>query len=183
MEHKRLADWVNQYTDELYKWAYYKTSSVETARDMVQDTFLAAAEKMESFKGESSPKTWLFSILNHKIIDMYRNRVKQPVSMEGPLFSKFFDNKGNWRKEKEPKDWDDGETQLLDDSEFQQVLQKCLESLPEKWNMCVKMKYLSGKEGEAICQELGINPTNFWQIVHRAKLKLRDCVEQNWFKS
>lgn len=174
---------VETYTEEMVSWAMYKVSDAELARDLVQDTFLAAAEKMDAFKGESSPKTWLFSILNHKIIDVYRNKVKQPVSFDGQVFSTFFDEKGGWKKEKEPKDWHQEEEQLLDDSEFQQVLQKCLESLPEKWSTCVKMKYLSEKKGEIICQELGLNPTNFWQIIHRAKIKLRDCVDQNWFRS
>jgi RNA polymerase sigma-70 factor (ECF subfamily) len=39
-----------------------------------------------------------------------------------------------------------------------------------------------GKKGEEICQELGITPTNFWQIMHRAKLQLRECIENNWTK-
>jgi RNA polymerase sigma-70 factor (ECF subfamily) len=38
------------------------------------------------------------------------------------------------------------------------------------------------KKGELICQELGITDTNFWQILHRAKLQLRKCIELNWFK-
>ena len=68
-------------------------------------------------------------------------------------------------------------------SDFQKVLQKCLDALPEQWNMCVKLKYLTEKSGEEICQELNIAPTNYWQIVHRAKLQLRNCVENNWFKN
>jgi RNA polymerase sigma-70 factor (ECF subfamily) len=52
---------------------------------------------------------------------------------------------------------------------------------PKKWNLCVKLKYLSGKRGEEICQELEISTSNYWQIIHRAKLQLRDCVGSNWF--
>ena len=178
-----LTDLVEKYTGDMYSWALYKVSDSELAKDLVQDTFLAAAEKIESFQGESSSKTWLFSILNHKIIDVYRNKVKQSERLENQMFSTFFDSDGNWQEEKSPKDWHDEDQHLLDDSEFQQVLQKCLDALPEKWNVCVKMKYLSEKNGEVICQELGITTTNFWQIVHRAKLQLRDCVEQNWFNS
>jgi len=36
-------------------------------------------------------------------------------------------------------------------------------------------------ESEEICQELEITPTNYWQIMHRAKLQLRECIENNWF--
>ena len=74
-----LSQWVESYTENLHSWAFHKVSDGELAKDLVQDTFLAAAEKIESFKGDSSPKTWLFSILNHKIIDHYRKKVNQPV--------------------------------------------------------------------------------------------------------
>jgi len=60
---KKIESLVDQYTDDLLSWASYKVSDSELAKDLVQDTFLAAAEKISSFKGESSPKTWLFSIL------------------------------------------------------------------------------------------------------------------------
>lgn len=183
MENERLKNWVNEFTNELYKWAYYKTSSTETAEDLVQETFLVAAEKFNTFKGDSSPKTWLFSILNHKIIDYYRKNVTKPVAIESVSISNYFDEDGSWQQEKRPKDWNDEEGHLLDDDDFQQILQKCLDALPEKWNTCVKLKYLTEKSGEEICQELGIAPTNFWQIVHRAKLQLRNCIENNWFKN
>jgi RNA polymerase sigma-70 factor (ECF subfamily) len=51
--------------------AFFKTSSKEIAEDLVQDTFLAAFHKIDSFEGKSQPKTWLFS-LNNKVIDYYR---------------------------------------------------------------------------------------------------------------
>jgi len=179
----RLTDLVEKYTEDLFSWALHKVSDHELAKDLVQDTFLAAAEKMDGFKGESSPKTWLFSILNYKIIDVYRRKVKQPVIKEPDVFSNFFDPHGDWRPQERPENWDDDEQHLLDDGDFQEVLQECLEALPEKWGLAVKSKYLLNKKGDEICQELNITTTNFWQIVHRAKLQLRECVEVNWFKN
>ncbi|MFC2111027.1 sigma-70 family RNA polymerase sigma factor [Bacteroidota bacterium] len=172
---------VAKYTEELYNWAFYKTSSSEVAEDLVQETFLAAVEKIDSFKGDSSHKTWLFSILNYKIIDHYRKKVKQPVQMESDTLSSFFDEDGSWIKEKRPREWHDEDSQLLDKEDFRLILQKCLEALPEKWNTCVNLKYLSNKNGDEICQEIGITTTNFWQIIHRAKLNLRNCIDDNWF--
>ena len=178
-----LVQWVDNFTNDLYSWALHKVSDDELAKDLVQDTFLVASEKLASFKGNSSPKTWLFSILNHKIIDYYRKKVKQATSLDYNSESRFFDTDQSWLAEKQPKDWLNDDSNLLDDSEFQVVLKKCLEALPEKWNTCVKLKYLMNKDGEEICQELNITPSNFWQIVHRAKLQLRDCVETNWFQN
>nr|NQU93084.1 sigma-70 family RNA polymerase sigma factor [Bacteroidota bacterium] len=183
MKDNTLEKWVEQYTDGLYSWAVYKVSDTELAKDLVQDTFLAASEKIATFKGESSPKTWLFSILNYKVIDHYRAKAKQPVKLEDQSFSNFFNDDGEWRPDKKPQDWHGHENHLLDDADFQLILKKCLEALPEKWNACVKLKYLMDKNGDEICQELEITPTNFWQMMHRAKLSLRDCVEVNWFNN
>jgi RNA polymerase sigma-70 factor (ECF subfamily) len=181
MEEHNLTDWVDNYTGELFSWASYKVSSEEVARDLVQDTFLAAAEKIDSFKGESAPKTWLFSILNYKIIDHYRKKVKEPVRMEEDTLSSFFNDDQEWKKDKRPKDWNADEDHLLDNEDFQRILKQCLDALPDKWSTCMKLKYLTGKNGEEICQELEISTTNFWQILHRARLNLRDCIETNWF--
>lgn len=178
-----LTNWVNTYTGDLYGWAYHKLSNAELAKDLVQDTFLAASEKMDSFKAESSPKTWLFSILNHKIIDVYRKKVKEPVTLDNQVFSSFFDEEGSWKNERKPKEWVEDENHLLDDAGFTDVLEKCMDALPENWSATVKLKYLMSKKGEEICQELGIAPTNYWQIIHRAKLQLRECIEINWFQA
>ena len=71
---ENLTNWVEKYTENLYSWAFHKVSNTELARDLVQDTFLVAAEKYDTFKGNSSPKTWLFSILNHKIFKIGLSR-------------------------------------------------------------------------------------------------------------
>lgn len=178
-----LSNWVETYTNELYSWALYKVSETELAKDLVQDTFLAAAEKIKDFQGDSSPKTWLFAILNYKIIDVYRKKVNQPVATENLFFNNYFDENGSWKHDKQPVDWNIDEDNLLDDDEFQKILKKCLDALPEKWNTCVKLKYLTEKSGEEICQELDIAPTNYWQILHRAKVQLRECIENKWFKN
>jgi len=176
-----LTEWVENYTQDLFSWAFHKVSNAETASDLVQDTFLAAAEKSASFRNNSSPKTWLFSILNHKIIDHYRKKAHQTVNLDHHSLLNFFEANGDWLTNHKPHDWQEGnENHLLDDDEFQEILAKCLRALPENWSNCVKLKYLTDKKGEEICQEMDISPSNFWQIIHRAKLQLRDCIEKNW---
>jgi len=177
-----LTQWVEDYASDLYSWAHYKLSDEELAKDLVQDTFLAAAEKLTTFKGDSSPKTWLFSILKHKIIDQYRKKVNIPLEDEEAVLSTFFDKDGEWRADKKPMNWHEEENNLLDDDNFQSVLKNCIGNLPDKWNACVTSKYLMDKNSEEICQELEISHTNYWQMMHRAKLQLRECIEENWFK-
>ena len=48
------------------------TACVADAEDIVQDTYLKAAEKIEGFRGESSLKTWLFTIASNLAKDNLR---------------------------------------------------------------------------------------------------------------
>lgn len=178
-----LTVWVHEYLADMVSWALFKVSDSELAKDLVQDTFLAASEKIENFRGDSSPKTWLYSILNFKIIDHYRAKMKKPINLGGDSFSNFFTSNGEWIDSHKPHNWEEHETHLLDDADFNEILKKCLDALPENWRLAIKLKFLLSKKGEEICEELGVSPTNFWQIIHRAKLQLRECVDINWFNA
>lgn len=181
-----LEHWVNQFSDDLYCWAFYKTSSKETAEDLVQETFLSAFHKIDSFQGKSQPKTWLFSILNNKVIDYYRKSAKttkQTFSLTEnsgfELSEGLFNEYGCWKSDDVKAIWDQ-EEELLDNPEFNVVMQECMEDLPQKWKLAITSKYLSDKDTTEICQELEITPSNYWQMVHRSKLLLRKCLELKW---
>ncbi|MFH7000585.1 sigma-70 family RNA polymerase sigma factor [Flavobacterium bizetiae] len=181
-----LEKWVNQFSDELFSWALYKTSSKETAEDLVQETFLAAFRKLDTFQGKSQPKTWLFSILNNKVIDYYRlsaKTTKQTFSLTEnsgyELSDGLFNETENWKSNEINAIWDQ-EEELLDNPEFNNVMQDCMEDLPQKWKYAVTSKYLTDKNADEICQELEITVSNYWQIVHRAKLLLKKCLEMKW---
>jgi RNA polymerase sigma-70 factor (ECF subfamily) len=178
--------WVYEYSDALFSWAFYKTSSKEAAEDLVQDTFLSAYHKLDSFKWKSQPKTWLFSILNNKIMDYYRlsaKKTKQTISLSedrgDEISNSFFDGAENWKSTDINLLWNQ-EVELLDNPDFNKVLQICMDDLPENWKFAVTSKYLTDKNANEICQDLNITVSNYWQIVHRAKLVLKKCLETNW---
>lgn len=187
---KTLAGWVNEFGDELYSWACHKIADEAQAADLVQDSFLAAFQSFDKFQEKSTAKTWLFTILNNKITDHYRKAARtRMVGLESindsdsDLQDQLFDQYGQWKKHAKPQDWHHEESNLLDNPEFGTMLQSCMGKLPTQWYLCMQMKYISGKEGEIICQELSITPSNFWQILHRAKLHLRKCLETSWFNT
>lgn len=173
--------WVTQFSDELFSWAFHKTSSKETAEDLVQDTFLSAYHKIDSFEGKSGPKTWLFSILNNKIIDHYKKKSKQlfisadDYSQQLKTTDGFFDEHENWKNKS-----DLNEQHWLDNPEFNAILLGCIKNLPENWQFLIQSKYILDKKSSDICQELQITMSNYWQISHRAKLLLKNCMDLNW---
>ncbi|NUN69214.1 MAG: sigma-70 family RNA polymerase sigma factor [Bacteroidetes bacterium] len=178
----RITRWVKDHTGELLSWAYHRTSDLKTAEDLVQETFLAAVERLDSFRSDSHPKTWLFSILNNKIADHHRRGMRHrtvPLDDDGP--SAFFDEQGHWRPNAAPGAWSDDDGHLLDDENFRAAFLDCLKKLPGPWHDCLTMRFLKDITPGTICQELGISATNYWQIVHRAKLSMRRCLQKEWF--
>lgn len=158
----------------------------EVAEDLVQDTFLYAVKSIGNFKGESSVRTWLTSILKNKIIDHYR---KDSASRELSFSSfssdeddnsYFFEENGHWRAETAPRDWNGPLQGDLEKKEFRNFLQKCLAKLPELWRSVFSLKNMEDLDSGEICKELGISSSNYWVISHRSKLQLRDCLEKSW---
>lgn len=176
-----IKSWVESHSDELFSWAMYKTSSKEASEDLVQETFLAAYQNFKTFEGKSEPKTWLFSILKNKIADHFRRAFRNSENTT-ISFNQFFDDNENWILSERPQKWkDDDEEHLLDNHEFRKTLTGCLKNLPEKWNASIILKFIEEKKSKEICQDLDLTPTNYWQMLHRAKLQLRKCLELNWF--
>jgi len=183
-KHKTLSDWVHLYSDDLFQRAFHRTSDKEAAEDLVQETFISAFKAIENFRSDSKARTWLFSILNNKINDHHRAKFKKVVLNESEFVgSKAFDDNGSWMDAVSPSKWDELEGALLDQQEFRAVLESCLADLPEKWNLALLNKFMEEKTAEEICQELNISPSNYWQMLHRAKVQLRICIQNNWFNS
>ena len=70
---------------------------------------------------------------------------------------------------------------ILENEELGLALQECLDKLPKKQAQVFKMKTIQGMETEDICNELDINPSNLWVMIHRARTSLMGCMNENWF--
>src|SRR6476660_8501461 len=57
------------------------TASADDTEDLVQDSFIRAFEKMGSFRGESSVKTWIFSIATNLCKDFLRSKKLWPETV------------------------------------------------------------------------------------------------------
>lgn len=152
--------WFKQYYDELYTFAVKQTNCTSQAKDLVQETFIAAIQSLDSFKNLSAPKTWLYAILKRKIIDSYRAGNKYVL------------------QENVEDDIDTQEAHLLDNHDFLRCLKRALASLPRQWRRIVVAKHYHGKSPEQICEEFGISIQNYWQIMHRAKLQLKKQISK-----
>lgn len=177
--------WIARFGDYLYSIAFFKTNKVEIAQDLVQDTFLSALKAKDHFEGRSSEKTWLTSILNNKIIDYYRKESKSGSMTEylddtDEFFREvFFDGEnGRWQEPLLKNYISESADQYLLGKEFQTYLQKCISIIPPKLKSVFLAKYFEDDTAENICKEYDISSSNYWVIIYRAKVMLRDCLEK-----
>ena len=77
--------WVDRYADYLFNYTISRVGSEEAAKDILQDTFVAALQASGRFKGDAAERTWLVAILKHKIIDYYRKSNTLKAKSEVPL--------------------------------------------------------------------------------------------------
>jgi RNA polymerase sigma-70 factor, ECF subfamily len=174
----------NSHRGYLLRVAMLQLRDSDVAEDVVQDTLLAALQSADSFSGRSSLKTWLTGILKHKIVDAIRRKSREPVAAsfdeEAQIddLDALFDEAGHW--ENPPADWGDPE-EALSQQQFLDIMQFCLEKLPPNTARVFMMREVMELESEEICKELSITSTNLWVILYRARVALRQCLEQHWF--
>ena len=119
-----------------------------------------------------------FTIFNWKGEKICLLDAKQRIPLQG--CATYFDEKEHWTKSASPTKWGAGES-TIEQKEFYEVLRKCKNKLKDIQNTVFSLKYLEGMESEEICKELNISASNYWVLIHRAKLQLRACLEKNWF--
>lgn len=175
-------DWLAEHGDYLYRYALARLRDPHLAEDAVQETLLAALAG-SGFAGKASPRTWLTGILKHKIMDQFRRRQRevpldQPemLAAEDAGMDDFFEGR-HWREP--PQDWGDP-AGLLQQDQFLEVLQQCLQRLPPALARIFLLREVEESASEEICKELGITPTNAWVMLYRARMGLRKCLEMHW---
>ncbi|OGX87933.1 hypothetical protein BEN47_10280 [Hymenobacter lapidarius] len=186
--------WVYCFGDELYRFALSRVPNAGTAEELVQETFVSALGALHSFRGQASERTWLFTILKRKIIDHYRRQARSPFVSLAPIADQevpearfFHAHDGHWREEQYPTAWEMGGDEgrgdvLLEQQELHAILRSCQQRLPPQQLAVFVLRFVEELPAEDICQELRITASNYWVIVHRAKLQLRRCLEKNWFQ-
>lgn len=168
----------------LLRFARLQLRNDSVAEDVVSETLLAILEKPDNFEGRSSLRTYATGILKFKIIDCLRSRGRE-IAIE-PLDDQSIDDAidglfladGHWREP--PPAWQQPE-KALEQSQFFETLQGCVERLPAKLGQVFMMREWLEREVVDICAELGITDNYCGVMLYRARMQLRECLQQRWF--
>jgi len=174
--------WVDQYADYLFNYAVARVSDAEIAKDLVQETFFAGLNSAKNYKGDAAERTWLIAILKRKVIDHYRKINSKKGKAEVRInYNANADSEGDWLEEQVADPFSKDGDNTLENEELGLAIQECISKLPKKQSLVFNMKTIQGMSTEDICNELGINPSNLWVMIHRARTALMGCLNQNWY--
>lgn len=178
-------NWVQAHGDILFRFAMARVRNALTAEELVQETFLAALKGLAGFQKDSSLRTWLVAILRRKIVDFVRKKKRiesQETSVEnidevGRLGN--FTADGEWKHQ--IKSWASNGKDVLERQEFWEMLKLCLAHLPPRLREAFLLREMKELETGEVCDHLGITANSLAVRTHRARLALRDCLENHLF--
>ncbi len=90
----------------------------------------------------------------------------------------LFNEKGHWIGS--PSDWNKPD-HALEQDEFWVVFELCQQNLPKQHARAFMLREIVGLETDDICQDMDISQSACRVYLHRARLRLRECLEQRWF--
>ena len=180
-----IDSWVDDHAAYLFRYALPRVRDHHAAEELVQETFLAAMKTLESCHSRASPRTWLVGILRHKILDLFRkhDRKRETESLDAsdPAIDSWFDGKGRWIKAPEHIEVDPAA--LQERADFWLVFEDCLGRLSDLQAEAFSLRAMDDVKPEEVCKVLSISSTNLWVLLHRARARLRACLETTWFNS
>ena len=156
-----FGDLVRKYQDRLYNTMTHLIGSAEDAKDVVQDAFVKAFVKLESFQRASGFYTWLYRIAFNTAMSRGRRRRLQSIDVQQDCGQ-------------EPLDPAEPAGDRLEREELAAQVRAALETLSEEHRTVLVLRDIDGCDYEAMADILEIPLGTVRSRLHRARLQLRD---------
>ena len=176
---------VERHHSGLKRVALTFVRSPSVADEVVQDTWRAFLEGLETFEKRSSLKTFLYRILANiartRAVREQRTTNESELesfSEDSPLADRF-DTAGNWLAP--PRSWS-AETPdaLLERKEAMAQLERALEHLPARQRAVVQLRDVEGLSSAEVCALLEVSEVHQRVLLHRGRTKLRAALEAHF---
>lgn len=181
-------EWVSLHGDALFAYALRSLGNRSAAEDLVQETLMAAFKGRSSFSGASAERTWLIGILKNKVMDHYRRSgretvLEDPEAVSDSGASDYIASgrdAGQWKTSRRPAAWSVDTKDPVEQQQFWEHLQRCLGTLDARLAEVYRLREVQAVEYREVCNVLSVTPTNLRVMLHRARKRLRSCLEINW---
>jgi RNA polymerase sigma-70 factor, ECF subfamily len=154
---------VSRHQDRLYNTMVHVTGSAEDARDVVQDAFVQAFLKLDTFQRTSAFFTWLYRIAFNLAVSHSRRR-RPTASVEG-----LREATGQ-----EPEDDGAAPSDRIEQQERVGQVQTALAALSEEHRSVLVLREMDGLDYETISELLDLPVGTVRSRLHRARLQMRD---------
>jgi len=158
---------VRKYQDRLYNTVVHVAGNAEDARDVVQDAFVQAFLKLDTFQRSSAFYTWLYRIA-FNVAASHRRRRKPTLSIERARETSGI----------EPMDNTDGPTELLERKERCLQVRQAIDRLNYEHRTVLVLREIDGFCYETISEILDVPLGTVRSRLHRARLQLREELEE-----
>ena len=175
---------------QMIKFAQLQVRDSQLAEDAVQEAMISAYKNIDRFGRKSAFKTWVFSILKNKVIDLLRKEKRHTAASQledgstlngDELLDTLFKENGHWNKHERPQKWDQPEHKV-ENEHFWRVFDACLNGLPDKYARLFMMREFLEMDTTEICHNEELTVSNLNVTLYRARLRLRECLEDNWYQ-
>jgi len=159
---------VRKYKTTVFNTIYSIMGNAQEADDTAQEVFLKVYTKADSFKGESSFSTWLYRITVNRCVDELRRRKNKIISYETE-----FNQEEKLKLKDVLASRENDITEKLRQKELQDIIQKAMNSLPEKYRIILTLKEIEGLSYKEISQimKISLAKVKIWLFRARQKLK------------
>lgn len=163
----------DEFFPRLYRFAVPRVGGDgEEARDIVQQTFCKAFERLDSYRGEASFYAWLCQICRNALIDRARRRSVRPQHLQldpGEDALEVIVNAIRAPADEEPEH----RAVRLD---LLQVIQATLDYLPSHYGSVLEWKYIEDNSVNEIAERLDIAPKAAESLLTRARKAFREAI-------
>lgn len=162
---KGLRAMMDVYQSRLYWHIRRLVVSHDVAQDVLQETFIKVYHNFHQFKNDSQLYTWLYRIATNEALQQLNKMKKMQKSDEDAEY--YLQNMVA----------DNAES---DAEEIQILLQKAIQSLPEKQKLVFTMRYYDDLPYEEMSKILDMNIGTLKTNYHYAKQKIEDYIKENY---
>ncbi len=149
-------------------------SNEEDAQDAVQEAFLSAFRKIDTFQGQAKLGTWLHRIgINAALMKLRSLRRRSEREIDDRL-PQFMDG-GHFVAM--PRRWSEGADAPAVRAEVRAAVREGIESLPENYRIALLLRDIEGLENAELAEHLGVSVNAAKIRVHRARLALREVLD------
>lgn len=163
----------DSYFPRLYRFVMPRVgSNTDEARDIVQQAFCKAVERLDSYRGEASLYGWMLQICRNTLIDRVRRNSSRPqhLSLGGSDDALESIVEALRAPEREQPDHRAARLDLL------QVIEATLDYLPSHYGDVLEWKYIEGNTVNEIAEQLNLAPKAAESLLTRARSAFREAI-------